>query len=304
MKRLLVGIEETETSRDALCLARMLGEAEDAEIHVAAVLTHELSMSTPEEDRSRHDERFDRLMGFAQEELGDGSKFHRLQASSAAAGLTELADELEASAVVIGSAHNGPFGRVLLGDLGSRLTSAAPCSVAIAPRGFGDGTRKAVHRIGVGFNGTAEAEEALAAAAGFAGRWGASLHLVGVTLGISAPTPGLGMPDQGPHWTPHWTMLERDMTKRLERAVEQLEVEADWELLLGDPAEQLARASASMDLLVVGSRRYGPLRRVLLGGASGKLLRLAACPVLLTPRPAREREKPRQVIETLVPFAV
>ena len=45
--------------------------------------------------------------------------------------------------------------------------------------------------------------------------------------------------------------------------------------LEGDPAEQLAAHSASLDLLVMGSRGYGPLRAVLAGGVSGRVTREA-----------------------------
>ena len=38
--------------------------------------------------------------------------------------------------------------------------------------------------------------------------------------------------------------------------------------------------------MVVGSRGYGPLKAVLLGGVSGQLIRSAACPVIVVPRGA------------------
>ena len=41
-----------------------------------------------------------------------------------------------------------------------------------------------------------------------------------------------------------------------------------------------------MDLLVVGSRGYGPLRRVLLGSVSSELMHSAPCPVMVVPRTA------------------
>jgi nucleotide-binding universal stress UspA family protein len=37
-------------------------------------------------------------------------------------------------------------------------------------------------------------------------------------------------------------------------------------------------------VLVVGSRRFGPLRRALLGGVSSALIDRAACPVVIVPR--------------------
>jgi nucleotide-binding universal stress UspA family protein len=52
----------------------------------------------------------------------------------------------------------------------------------------------------------------------------------------------------------------------------------------GDPVERLTAASTDLDLLVVGSRRYGPIRRVLLGGVSVALVDRAHCPVLIVPR--------------------
>jgi nucleotide-binding universal stress UspA family protein len=38
---------------------------------------------------------------------------------------------------------------------------------------------------------------------------------------------------------------------------------------------------------VIGSRGYGPLHSVLLGGVSGRVIRDAACPVIVVPRGAQ-----------------
>ena len=54
----------------------------------------------------------------------------------------------------------------------------------------------------------------------------------------------------------------------------------------GDPAEVLAERSRELDLLVVGSRGYGPVRHALEGNVSGRVMRLASCPVLVVPRSA------------------
>jgi nucleotide-binding universal stress UspA family protein len=40
-------------------------------------------------------------------------------------------------------------------------------------------------------------------------------------------------------------------------------------------------------VLVVGSRRFGPLRSALLGGVSSPLIERAACPVVIVPRGVR-----------------
>ncbi len=60
----------------------------------------------------------------------------------------------------------------------------------------------------------------------------------------------------------------------------------------GGETERVARMAASiargaksrLRLLVVGSRAFGPLRRLVLGTVGGAVLRDAACPVLAIPR--------------------
>lgn len=61
-----------------------------------------------------------------------------------------------------------------------------------------------------------------------------------------------------------------------------LEVRAVTE---GDPAQELATMAEHLDLLVLGSRAYGPTGRLLSGGTSTQLARRAACPLLVVPRP-------------------
>jgi nucleotide-binding universal stress UspA family protein len=57
---------------------------------------------------------------------------------------------------------------------------------------------------------------------------------------------------------------------------------------VGDPADELATQASDLDLLVIGSRGYGPLRSVLLGGVSAKVMRSAPCPVFVVPRASTE----------------
>ena len=72
----------------------------------------------------------------------------------------------------------------------------------------------------------------------------------------------------------------------LRRATDALDgdvpVEADT--FVEDPADVLIRVSEHLDLLVCGSRGYGPLRAVLLGGVSRRLTAEAQCPVIVLPR--------------------
>jgi nucleotide-binding universal stress UspA family protein len=60
--------------------------------------------------------------------------------------------------------------------------------------------------------------------------------------------------------------------------------ETEGRFLEGPPGEVLATESAELDLLVTGSRGYGPRAAVLLGSTTHTLMRKAACPGLITPR--------------------
>jgi nucleotide-binding universal stress UspA family protein len=53
--------------------------------------------------------------------------------------------------------------------------------------------------------------------------------------------------------------------------------------MTGSPAHLIVEAAADFDLLVIGSRGYGPVRRVLLGSVSTALVRSAPCSVLVLP---------------------
>jgi nucleotide-binding universal stress UspA family protein len=55
-------------------------------------------------------------------------------------------------------------------------------------------------------------------------------------------------------------------------------------MMKGEPAEALAEAGDDLDLLVAGSRGYGPMRHVLLGSVSARLMRTCPCPLIVVPR--------------------
>ena len=56
-------------------------------------------------------------------------------------------------------------------------------------------------------------------------------------------------------------------------------------MITGDVVEMLADLGPDdVDVLFCGSRGYGPVRRVLLGGVSSRLVRRARSPVVVVPR--------------------
>jgi nucleotide-binding universal stress UspA family protein len=60
------------------------------------------------------------------------------------------------------------------------------------------------------------------------------------------------------------------------------------ELYEGSVAAGLAEGSDTADLIVIGSRSYGFLARVMVGSVSTELIHSASCPVLVAPRAGSE----------------
>jgi nucleotide-binding universal stress UspA family protein len=214
-----------------------------------------------------------------------GVKTRIVQDLSVPRGLHELARDLSAGIVVVGSTTRGKAKRVLVGSTAERLLHGAPCPVALAPREY---TRRKVTTIAVGFVDSPEGHDALAAAHALAARLGSRLRAITVLH----PSGGLDAAMAGGLRPQYAATLDdrhrQEAETGLERAISALtpSVDVERDVHVDDPAEVLLRVSSHVDLLVCGSRGYGPLRSVLLGGVSRRLVDEAHCPVLVLPREA------------------
>ena len=286
MTRILVGFDEGEESDDALSLANALAESEAAQLDVAVALQYApVPIDVDVYDRALADH-FDEIFAQAERQLG-GVEFGRreLRDSSAARALTELAESENPDLLVIGSTHRGAVGRVYPGSVGERLLNGAPCPVAVAPKGFASRERFALSRIGVGYDGTEESRLALREAESLAERSGATLRLIAAVPYMNPMPARIGHTEVG-----FGDLLETYFRKVLDSGVSTVSDAARIESVMkdGDPAEVLAAQGAEVDLLVLGSRGYGPIMRALLGGVSAEVMRTAPCPVVVVPRSSAE----------------
>ncbi len=300
---ILVGYVPTEQGADARALGVDLGAACGADLLlvsvVAAVWIEHIGEQTgPAVVHSGERERAASALKEAAAELagvaGIGHLERRLEASSSPArGLHDTAVSEQADLIVVGSSHHGPLGRVLLGSVGERLLSGAPCAVAVAPRGYAVRKPRDLGMIAVAFDGSPEARVALRAAHDLASRTGAAVRGL-MVIEPPAAIPGQFVPLAG--LEPLVTIERAEALQRqelaaraaLDSAVHDLGDGAtiEQDVLFGtDPASVLLDvAGTDIDLLVLGSRAYGPMRRALAGSVSSAVVRHAPCPVLVTPR--------------------
>ncbi|MEA2246462.1 MAG: hypothetical protein QOH46_991 [Solirubrobacteraceae bacterium] len=227
----------------------------------------------------------------ALEAQGIAVECREIHASSVPRALHEAAVEADAGLLVVGSKDGSPIGRVLAGSAVQRLMHGAPCPIAVVPRGWE--TRGGLRVIGVAYVDTEEGEEALRGAHALAARAGAALRVLTVvrpSLAMYAETeasrdihPAKSIEEvEGEHRVAAECAL-REVVDALGSDVP-VEVEA---FVDDDPADVLIRVSEHLDLVVCGSRGYGPVRAVLLGGVSGRVATGAHCPVIVLPRGVR-----------------
>jgi nucleotide-binding universal stress UspA family protein len=277
--QVMIGIDEHQGGRDAIALARWLvspqGKLTIAYVHSGYPVRSRGGV-TPEFAGSER-ERALELLTRARAESGVDAELRCIGSSSVGRGLHELAEVEGADLLVVGSTRRGLVGRVMVGDDTSRALNGAPCAVAIAPAGY---ARESAHlpEIGVGYDESAESRHALEVARAFAAERNATLSAFqAITLpsylflGGSAPIDGT---------------LEEYVEDARARMREFHDVESH--ATYGDPVEELTLYSASIDLLVVGSRGFGPVGRLVHGSTSQRLARTARCPLLVLTRAARE----------------
>ena len=279
-KTIVVGVDGREGGRDALSLAGRLARMSGADLIALRVLPFDYYSTRAPSPSFAEVADEDARAELAEELARAGVHAHvRLQGdSSPARALHRVAEEQHAGLIVVGSTHRGRAGRVLAGDHATGTLHASPCPVVVAPRGFAEREWGPVTRIGVGFDGRPEARQALDVAVELAREWGATIEVLSV---IGAPVAEVEAGVYDPEWL---AQARADAEEELAAALRDVDVEASGGVFAGTAVEELTDLSAHVDLLVVGSRAWGPVRRILIGSTAAHLMREAHCPVLVVPR--------------------
>jgi len=197
-------------------------------------------------------------------------------------GLHELASYEKADLIVFGAAREGLADRLHV-SLMERMVHGAPCAVGVAPAGYANGDPAELRRVGVGFSDSEEGRAALHLAHELAGILGGELEVIAGS-GLSSALASYAFS------SPSLPQVENEMYAETKANLERVAGDLDGgapvhlETIGGDPSDVLIERSSNLDILMLGSRAYGPLRHVLLGSVSARAMREAHCPVLVVPR--------------------
>jgi len=284
--KLLVGYDGSDGGRDALELTRVLGEATGAGALVVTVLPYGPLPIPYEILEAEEAERAKPLFEEAKERLGGLEVETRAFGGGSPAGvINDLAEREEAETIVVGSPHRGAIGRVVIGSVADGLLHGAPCEVVVAPSGYAKEEQGSFRRIAVAYDDTPEAKTALARAEAIALACRATIVVYTVSAPVAVVPGAAG-------YTPTIPPEAGAIVTRAVKAVDE-RIAATGRALSGVPGPAIVDAceEAGVDLLVAGSRGYGPVARVLLGSVSTQLAHKAPCPVLVVPRPSNRSEE-------------
>jgi nucleotide-binding universal stress UspA family protein len=293
---IVVGIPPEERARAALHLAAILARSSQDDLILCSVVPRPWPPSPARVDaeyRAHLQRAAEEALDEAHAQLAEDTPARPVvhHARSAAAGLLEVAEQNEASLIVVGSSSEGIVGRVALGSVSSSLMHSAPTPVAMPPRGYRCKPVATVTRVTAAYGGPAGGDELVLAAASVAATVGAGLRIASFAVRAHPPyTSGVGtQPEKA--IIDQWVEEIGASGRAALAEVEDLSaVPPELEAVIGygeswDEALEYVDWQDG-DVLVVGSSDMGPIARVFLGSRASKIVRNSPVPVVLVPRGA------------------
>jgi nucleotide-binding universal stress UspA family protein len=285
--RIAAAVDGYPEGRDALALAASIAGVTGAELMLVTVQLDPLVPMPPEMRWKKLHSEAEKMLREARDSDAPDARILAETDLSIPRALHRVVTQHHRDLLVLGSSRAASDGRVRIGKRTRQLLGDCECALAIAPRGLHTRQPVGLRRIGVGYEGGPESAAALALAGGLAAAADAELRVIAV---VDDRVPVLLRSALGglvaTAWQDGMAEEERRLRKQAETAGQTIGAHVTIDVLRGRPADALLSLSGEVDLLVIGSRRWGPAARVLLGSTGEALLHDAACPVLTIPRSA------------------
>ena len=289
-RRIVVGADGTAEGRDAAVLGASIAAATGAGVTLLHSFTPFLISASGATDRRSLRRDAERLLAAERRRFAPDAHTEVVADGNISRALRLHAERWHADLVVIGSSASADRRRCRIGKIGRGLLASAPVALAIARRGLHE-ENVTLSSVAVGYDGGPESQIALRFADELA--TGAGAELIIETLVQERLPPLAG---GGALAVEHWERLrEREMEEALflsRQAASRATARARAVARRGDPASLLRQVSQSVDLTVIGSRRWGTLARVALGGVGEALVSDCGSSLLVTHRDLRHPGPP------------
>jgi nucleotide-binding universal stress UspA family protein len=281
--RIAVGVDGSSEGRDAAALGALLAGAVGARLTLVAIHP----TAGPNVNLGAEAER---MLERVRAAVAPQADIAAEADASVARGLHRVIEIDRHQLLVLGSSPTASDGHTRIGKRTRQLLGDFRWPIAIAPRGMHARTNSALLRIGVGYDGKTESAAALDLAAVIARAAKAQLQLLAVVddrvpVMLRSALTALVKTE----WNDAVWEQERRLGTLARAASEAAGVSSTCGVLRGRPADALLALSHHVDMLLIGSRRWGPAARALLGSTGEPILHDAGCPVLVVPRPGRHQ---------------
>jgi nucleotide-binding universal stress UspA family protein len=299
--KLLLAVDGSEESMRAARMAVALSKGLGSVLHVVYVETTDL-IGLPEREIYTPDTReelleilgrfareaLDELAGKVREVGGEVAQAHA-RVGKPEKEIVRLAEELGAGLVVLGSRGFGAVRRAVIGSVSTSVVRHAHCPVLVVRGEAGEEeVRYLPSRLLLAIDSSREAKAAASTAAEISDAFGAEIHALFVMEATQLNPYNLY---PGPEaWEVSEDALEEHKEKArafVRREAEGVEAEGgkveEAHLASGVPAKEIVEAAEELgaDLIVLGSRGLGAVKRTLMGSVSDSVVCHAHCPVLV-----------------------
>jgi nucleotide-binding universal stress UspA family protein len=289
LSRIAVGVDGYPEGRDAVVLGQAIAQALGADLLLVSVHADPIIVVPAEMSWKALEGQAQKMLWRARDELAPGARVDVETDLSIPRALERVVRREHRDLLVLGSSRHVDEGRVSDRQAHEAAADRVRMCDRDRDRGMHSEPEHRFARIGVGYDGGPEAQAALELGATIAAAAGAELHVRAV---VDDRIPALGWATiAGGAVSAVWHDVVQDEAAALGAKVADdaraAAEKAETDVQVGRPADALLELSVNVDLLLIGSRRWGPFARVILGTTGETLLHDASCPVLVVPRPKR-----------------
>ena len=283
--KILLATDGSESASQAAKAAANFAKSTRSELHVAvAAVMPNWFFAEAEAEYGKEEEYYERkAVELLEQEVGKLESLGAEVAGShykigeADVEVVELAEELEAGLVVVGSRGNSPLKRAVLGSVSDSIVRHAHCPVLVVRGSVAENLFPS--KVVLAVDGSQESEAAASTTVELVKSTGTELHVIhaGPTASES-PYPSSYRAESAE------SFFER---KFLEDKVQQLKEETGSEVhahfTLGKPEKKIVEFAEEVeaDLIILGSRGHGGVKRALMGSVSDAVVRHAHCPIMV-----------------------
>ena len=284
-RRIAVGVDGHPEGRDAAALGWALAQITGAELMLTVIDLQSIISLPYGTDPKAFRRATERALKELRADLAPKARTVIEADVSVPRALDRVVRRERRDLLVVGSSHEALDGHVRIGKRTRQLLGHFEWPLAVAPQAP-PRAPLTIGSVGVGFDGGPESLQAVAFADSIATAAGAELRLRAVVddrVPVLMRSELQGLTNRT--WANRLDEREQSLAEDCEAVAQSSAASTIFDVRRGRPADALLALSHEVDLMVVGSRRWGATARVLLGATGEALMHDAQSAVVAVPRP-------------------